>query len=62
MGANISGEEDADGGVEEGVLVLIGDDAGVVVVVVVVVVDVADDAADMMLPSLLDRGCFGERL
>jgi hypothetical protein len=58
MGANISGDEDADGGVEE---VLIGDDAGVVVVVVVVV-DVVDDAADMMLPSLLDRGCFGERL
>ena len=58
MGANISGDEDADGGVEEGVLVLIGDDAGVVVVVV----DVINDAADMMLPSLLDRGCFGERL
>jgi hypothetical protein len=53
MGANISGEEDADG-VEEGVLVLIGDDAGVVVVVV----DLVDDAADMMLPLLLDRGCF----
>ena len=53
MGANISGDDDADdavGGVEEGV-VLTGDEAGVVVVNV-------DDADDKMLPLLVDRGCF----
>jgi hypothetical protein len=51
MGANISGDDDADdavGGVEEGV-VLTGDEAGVVDV---------DDADDKMLPLLFDRGCF----